>query len=394
MTHSVDTAIFDKKPKFLGVFFVTTLIGVLLISISVYRASRELEVIHEVDNMSRVIRSLLGEKTVGQFVSGEHPFAQGGDKVPGDSAYRFFIISDNGLRPLQSGPAGDMRLLESIDLESTRINERGGYFEADGAIHTWVKFQNRADTKALLVVHTFSSAGAGALVHVYKQRIIIPVIFYLWLTVWASLILNHLLRELHAQKDQLKQMALHDALTELPNRKLMQDRLSKQILGSRRDEKQFAFFVIDLNGFKGVNDKYGHFYGDELLRQAAKRIEGALRGADTAARFGGDEFTVLLSPADWSAWPAVCERIQAALNAPYILSDTQVTVSASIGVALFPMHGEDADILLFNADLAMYAAKAKGGGISVFEPGAVGHDKDAKTLNARADGGASVYSQS
>ena len=152
--------------------------------------------------------------------------------------------------------------------------------------------------------------------------------------------------------------------------------------------------MIDLNGFKAVNDKYGHFYGDELLRQAAKRIEGALRGADTAARFGGDEFTVLLSPTDWSAWPTVCERIQAALNAPYILSDTQVTVSASIGVALFPMHGEDADTLLFNADLAMYAAKARSGGISVFEPGAVGHDKDAKTLSARAGGGASVYSQS
>jgi diguanylate cyclase (GGDEF)-like protein len=284
-----------------------------------------------------------------------------------------------------------MRLLESLDLESTRINERGGYFEADGAIRTWVKFPNSDGTKTLLVMHTFSSAGAGALALVYKQRLIIPVAFYLWLTVWVSLILNHLLRELHAQKDQLRQMALHDVLTGLPNRKLMQDRLSKLVLECRRDKKQFAFFVIDLNGFKGVNDKHGHFYGDELLRQAAKRIEGALRSADTAARFGGDEFTVLLNPVDWSAWPAVCERIQAALTAPYILSDTQVTVSASIGVAIFPEHGEDADTLLFNADQAMYAAKARGGGISVFEPGAAGHGKAATAPIPRMVSGASIY---
>lgn len=388
---TTDTPISHKKPRFLGIFLVTSLIGVLLISFAVYRASLELEVIHEVDNMSRIVQSLLGEKGMGQLVRGEHLLTQGEAKLPGDSAYRFFVISDNGLRPLQSESTADLRLLESIDLESTRINERGGYFEADGAIRTWVKFPNSEGTKALLVMHTFRSAGAGALALVYKQRLIIPVAFYLWLTVWVSLILNHLLRELHAQKDQLRQMALHDVLTGLPNRKLMQDRLSKLVLECRRDKKQFAFFVIDLNGFKGVNDKHGHFYGDELLRQAAKRIEGALRNADTAARFGGDEFTVLLNPVDWSGWPAVCERIQAALTAPYILSDTQVTVSASIGVAIFPEHGEDADTLLFNADQAMYAAKARGGGISVFEPGAAGLGKDMMTSGTRTGGGASVY---
>jgi diguanylate cyclase (GGDEF)-like protein len=100
---------------------------------------------------------------------------------------------------------------------------------------------------------------------------------------------------------------------------------------------------------------------------------------------------VLLSPADWSDWHAVCERIQAALSAPYLLSDAQVTVGASIGVAIFPAHGEDADMLLFNADRAMYAAKTKGGGIRLFEPG---QDKDATASIARADGGASAYSQS
>ncbi len=376
-TSSVDTAIFDKKPRFLGVFLVTSLIGVLLISIAVYRASRELEVIHEVDNMSRVIRSLLGEEAIDRMIRGERPFAQGEGNALRDADYRFFVVSDDRVHAVQTTPGDDARLLESLDLEATRVNERGGYFEADGAIRTWVKFPNEAGTKALLVVHRFSSAGIGALVHAYRQRMIIPVFFYLWLMVWVSLILNHLLRELSSQKDQMRQMALHDPLTGLPNRTLMQDRLAQLMQTSRRDRTRFAFAVIDLNGFKGINDRYGHLYGDELLRQAAKRIEGALRGSDTAARLGGDEFVVLLASADEAGWQAVFERIWNSLNAPYTLSDTEARLGASIGVAISPVHGEDADALLLRADWAMYAAKAKGGGINVFEPEAVGRAKNA-----------------
>ncbi len=376
-TSSVDTAIFDKKPRFLGVFLVTSLIGVLLISIAVYRASRELEVIHEVDNMSRVIRSLLGEEAIDRMIRGERPFAQGEGNALRDADYRFFVVSDDRVHAVQTTPGDDARLLESLDLEATRVNERGGYFEADGAIRTWVKFPNEAGTKALLVVHRFSSAGIGALVHAYRQRMIIPVFFYLWLMVWVSLILNHLLRELSSQKDQMRQMALHDPLTGLPNRTLMQDRLAQLMQTSRRDRTRFAFAVIDLNGFKGINDRYGHLYGDELLRQAAKRIEGALRGSDTAARLGGDEFVVLLASADEAGWQSVFERIWNSLNAPYTLSDTEARLGASIGVAISPVHGEDADALLLRADWAMYAAKAKGGGINVFEPEAVGRAKNA-----------------
>ncbi|MEW6332337.1 MAG: GGDEF domain-containing protein [Pseudomonadota bacterium] len=385
---ATDTPIYHKMPRFLGIFFVTALIGVLLISYAVYRASQELEVIHEVDNMSRLTAELLGEKGVGQLLRGGHSSAPEEGGLPQDTPYRFFSVAGSGLRPLQSGSEADLRRLHAVDLESTRVNERGGYFEADGAIYTWVKLPGRDPGQTLLVLHPFQSAGTGALTQVYRQRLIIPVIFYLWLMVWVALILAHLLRELHAQKEQLRQMALHDPLTGLPNRKLMHNRMLKQVQACRRDDKQFAFCVIDLNGFKAVNDRFGHFYGDELLRQAAKRIEGALRGADTAARFGGDEFTVLLSPAEWSDWHAVCERIQAALSAPYLLSDAQVTVSASIGVAIFPVHGEDADMLLFNADRAMYAAKTKGGGVHLFEPG---QDKDAAASITRAGGGASVY---
>ena len=380
----------DKMPRFLAIFFVTALIGVVLISLAVYSASKELEVIHEVDNTSRVFHSLLGTNGVDRLVRGEQPSARGKAGIMADSDYQFFVTSDNGLRPLQSGSANVMPILQSVDLESTRVNEHGGYFKANGATYTWAKFQNGNDPKGLLVVHKFRSAGTGALARVYQYRMIIPIAFFLWLTVGVALMFRHLVRDLHWQRDQLKQMALYDALTGLPNRKLMHDRLSKMIRASRRDIGRFAFCVIDLNGFKAVNDQYGHFYGDELLRQAATRIERALRASDTAARLVGDEFALLLNPTNVSAWRTVCERVQAALNAPYVLSSKQVTVSASIGAAIFPEHGEDADTLLFNADLAMYVAKVKGGGISVFEPTAASEDKDAGPIGEPAGSGAGI----
>ena len=257
-------------------------------------------------------------------------------------------------------------------------------------IRTWVKLHKSGDAQDLLVVHNFRSAGFGELVYVYKKRMVIPVLFYLWLMVWVSLMFTHLLRQLRAQKDRMAQMAMHDPLTGLPNRTLMHDRLSKMIEASRRDETPFAFLVIDLNGFKRINDQYGHDYGDQLLRQAAKRLHNALRASDTAARFGGDEFTVLLGPPDPSAWQAVCGRIHTVLNMPYKLSEAKVTVGASIGVALFPAHGEDARALLLSADRAMYAAKARDGGIKLFDPREADSDKDLTRGGAHL-GGASAY---
>jgi len=379
-----------KRPRFIVLFVVTSLIGVLLISLAVYRASKELEVIHDVDNMSRIIRSLWDKKTMAQVARGEQPFGPGHGGLPADSDYRFFAMSASGLRALQPGGENDLRLLQSVDLESTRVNARGGYFEADGTIRTWVKFHNSGDPQDLLVVHNFRSAGAGELIYVYRQRMVIPVLFYLWLMVWVSLMFNHLLSQLRAQKDKMAKMALHDPLTGLPNRTLMQDRLSEMIRVSRRNARPFAFFVIDLNGFKAINDQYGHVYGDELLRAAAKRIAGALRASDIAARFGGDEFTVLLGPPDTAAWRQVCERIQAALSAPYRLTEKRVTISASIGVALFPEHGQDAETLLLNADRAMYVAKACRGGIHLFDPVAASGDNESTIRTARL-GGASAY---
>jgi len=362
MTNLIDSTIFDKKPKFLGVFVITSLIGIFLITFSVFRASQELEIIHEVDKMSEIIRSILGKEWIERLIQGES------NPDYSNSTYEFFVISDNDIQPKQSDTGRKShRFPKYNDLESTRVNPRGGYYEVDGKIHTWVKIKSNISNNHLLVAHEFKSTGNNALMHVYRQRMIIPVFFYIWLMVWVTLIFNHLLQKLKARQNQMKHMALHDALTGLPNRTLMEDRFNKLIQTNLRNNTKFACSMIDLDGFKAINDRLGHAYGDEILQQASKRLESVLRESDTAARLGGDEFIVLLSGIDENAWHAAFIRILTILAKPYNLLDKNVTVGASIGVSIYAVHGDNMETLMRHADQAMYAIKSEGGGISMFE---------------------------
>jgi diguanylate cyclase (GGDEF)-like protein len=180
------------------------------------------------------------------------------------------------------------------------------------------------------------------------------------------------LRQVTDLKEQLRHQALHDPLTGLPNRTLFLDRVRHAVDTAGRTRIWPAVLYLDLDGFKPVNDTYGHEAGDGLLRTVADRLRGCLRPADTAARLGGDEFVVLLNgPIDRLGVARVVDRIRTQLDVPVLLGDGIVTtVGASIGVALG--HGDiaDADTLVRNADIAMYAAKRAGGNdFLVYEPG-------------------------
>ncbi len=160
---------------------------------------------------------------------------------------------------------------------------------------------------------------------------------------------------------RLSHDALHDALTGLPNRVLLLDRLARVLESARRHGAAAAVLYIDLDGFKEVNDRHGHAAGDALLQQAARRIEGCVRGEDTVARIGGDEFCVVLATL---ARAPDCEvaagKIIEALALPFELGGTVASISASIGAALYPVHGSDGAALLAHADAAMYVAKNAG----------------------------------
>ena len=158
---------------------------------------------------------------------------------------------------------------------------------------------------------------------------------------------------------RLRYLAMHDSLTELPNRALLMDRLENAIRRHRRSRGTFAVLFIDLDGFKEINDRFGHRAGDAVLRACATRLRQALRDSDTAARIGGDEFTVILEDvAGLDDVQQACERIDRGLSTePIVLEQTMLLLRASIGFALYPKDGSEAEGLLERADEAMYVVK-------------------------------------
>lgn len=166
----------------------------------------------------------------------------------------------------------------------------------------------------------------------------------------------------------LEHQAMHDALSGLPNRVLLHDRLLQTILAARRDGAPISLFLIDLDRFKEVNDTLGHQAGDAILRQVALRLKDAVREADTVARLGGDEFAVMLPKAAMGDAIMIATKILDALRAPFNVDGQVLHMGASLGISLFPEHGDDVASLLRRADVAMYAAKQGGGGFIVYNP--------------------------
>lgn len=178
-----------------------------------------------------------------------------------------------------------------------------------------------------------------------------------------------LARSLAGANEELLRLALHDNLTKLPNRILLEQQVKQAIETARRSRGTFALLFLDLDGFKSVNDAYGHHTGDALLVELAGRIRRQLRGADTAARLGGDEFVVISEVAEPNDAAAVAQRLIKVLSRPVTVMGHRVAVSASAGIALYPANGDNARTLMRNADAAMYHAKRMGRArFSYFEP--------------------------
>ena len=182
--------------------------------------------------------------------------------------------------------------------------------------------------------------------------------------------------ERKAQTDALEYQALHDALTGLPNRSLFGDRLRQALLAARRNQKMFGVLLLDLDRFKDINDALGHDRGDSLLQEVTARLRGVLRATDTIARLGGDEFAVLTTDAKHPEdVVGTARKILASLEGPFAIGDQMVETGASIGIAMYPVHGDDPGTLLRRADVAMYVAKRSGGGHALYQP-----EQEAQTL--------------
>ena len=184
------------------------------------------------------------------------------------------------------------------------------------------------------------------------------------------------------QEAKMQHLAMHDGLTDLPNRRLFEDRLGSSLRTAAREDHALALLSMDLNGFKPVNDTFGHHAGDVLLRLVGGRLRESLRESDTVARLGGDEFAILVPRLEGG--PVIpqklIDRVLGAFVEPYRIEGVDVRIGASLGVAIFPIHGHDAATLFRCADIAMYTAKRSKTGYEVYDPSHDQYSRDRMSL--------------
>lgn len=170
-----------------------------------------------------------------------------------------------------------------------------------------------------------------------------------------------LYKQLEQHSRELESLAMHDALTGLPNRRLFMDRLALAIAYARRNKCTMAVMYLDLDGFKRINDTLGHDVGDILLSMVATRLLDAVRQEDTVARLGGDEFVIAMwGLGHGEGMVKLVTKVILAVAQPYLIQGQQVNITTSVGVSIYPAHGEEEETLLKNADLALYEAKRSG----------------------------------
>ncbi len=235
------------------------------------------------------------------------------------------------------------------------INENGGRV---ARFYIPVKFNESNEVVGVVEATTNASVATQAterrIVNIYAVLAI--GLFGLWSSLFPIAMI--VARTLRRQVEENEHLAMHDTLTGLPNRNLFKDRLEQALARSSRSGHSAGLLFLDLDRFKEVNDALGHKQGDQLIQLIADRLIGSVRDADSVARLGGDEFAIIVPDIKSSSTlVAVAERFTELLREPFEVNDVTVNVEASIGVAIYPDHGEDGDTLMQHADIAMYAAK-------------------------------------
>ena len=199
------------------------------------------------------------------------------------------------------------------------------------------------------------------------KRLLTSGIIIIWVAIWIALVFGSIIaKHLKAKNIALKHQAMHDTLTNLPNRMLLMDRLKQAQLNAHRQLSPFVLIILDLDSFKEINDTMGHQYGDELLVKISNRLLDSLRENDSLARLGGDEFAILLPNTDYKGAEICAKKVLTTLEQPLQINETLIEVKASLGITLYPEHGDSTDMIMQHADVAMYQAKQIGGGSYAF----------------------------
>ncbi len=272
------------------------------------------------------------------------------------------IISDVDILP----PSSELHA-ELAQIGPPKFIPRSGNIKINGKDYPWAAAPLKQGNVELLMIHKPHTADAP-LIETIAARFFIAGLVVIWMAVWAALILASIMsKRIHAHNDELQHRASHDDLTQLPNRSLLHQRVEQAIANASETNQSLALLIMDLDRFKEINDTLGHQIGDNLLLNVGRRISVVIRDSDTVARLGGDEFALLLPNTCVENAIACVERISRALEKPFNINQQNITTSFSIGIAMFPQHGKDLESLLKYADIAMYQAKNRGSGYSVYD---------------------------
>ncbi len=267
-------------------------------------------------------------------------------------------IQDNSLYQYK------IHVLDDMGSDNAHIGTRKALTVQARILEKVVLSMSEADIERILKKWNKVDVVAGIKFEIYWRNITIAVslatIIIFVILMWNRKLKSEILLRQHAE-EKLKHIASHDVMTGLPNRALLTDRLKQAISYHGRSNKELSILFLDLDGFKQVNDSYGHDVGDELLTQVSQRLAHIGRNSDTVARFGGDEFIYLATSLD-SGIKAdrIAEKIIADLTEPFVLSVATVSIGVSIGISCFPKDGQDVNSLIKAADGAMYVVKANG----------------------------------
>jgi len=352
------------KIRLISFYIITTLIGISLTLIAIYNASEEQLALDQIDNLHEIYSDHIKQLEItGIKNSPIKSLKQLSTKLH-SPVYPVIPYSPSEKIMYQDATCS-ISLAPEL-LNANQLNPRGGVIGLSNCRSTWVLLDTRFGKDSLLVLHRFDTDSSNAIVSAYTQRLLVPMVFFIWITVWSSLILGNLVNRLQKQKDEVEHFALHDSLTGLPNRKYFLDAITELTNYSNRQHSPFILAMIDLNKFKAVNDSLGHQYGDLLLQQVAQRLRATMRDYDIIARLGGDEFVLLLPGTDIDASMVMLKRIYETITEPYLLDNKDAYIGASIGVSLYPDHDKTYTELVHKADIAMYQAKQSGGGIKTY----------------------------
>lgn len=242
-----------------------------------------------------------------------------------------------------------------------------GKVKVNNIVYVWASIKIPNHNNYLTLIRQTHASHASIYFEEMGVPLIVAAVIMLWMASWAAMYVSMLIEKLDEQKNIMVHRSMHDVLTGLPNRALLNDRLQQLILINERQSIRFAICFIDLNRFKDVNDTLGHHVGDKLLLEVSKRLKENLRKSDTVARLGGDEFALIFRNVDKEKAKLIAEKILDAIEVPIEACGHKLFVSGSLGIAMFPEHSNDLQALLKKADVAMYAAKRAGSHLEFYD---------------------------